>query len=89
MTLWNPYGISVSMSHIHNERTKLLANVLNGAAASSFAVGVRAPVAAALYSAGETPKVSPVSIIIGAVIWLLLAIALQLAARQVLGGLNE
>ncbi|MGH6858408.1 MAG: hypothetical protein ACRECP_12445 [Methylocella sp.] len=77
------------MSLVHNERTKLLANVLNGAATSSFAVGVLAPIAAAFYSGGGTTKVSLVTIIIGAVIWLLLAIALHLAARRVLGGLRE
>lgn len=77
------------MSLIHNERVKLLANVLNGAATSSFAVGVLAPIAAAFYSVAGTPRVSLVSIIAGAVIWLLLAIALHLAARRVLGGLRE
>ncbi len=58
------------MSLIHNERIKLLANVLNGAATSSFAVGVLAPIAAAFYSAGGTPSVSLPTVAIGAVIWL-------------------
>jgi hypothetical protein len=38
------------MTLIHNERIKFLANILNGAANSPFAVGVLAPMPAAFYS---------------------------------------
>lgn len=77
------------MSLIQNERVKLLANALNSAATSSFAVGVLAPIAAAFYSIGGPPRVSLTAIILGTIIWLALAIALHLAARRVLGGLRE
>ena len=48
LTLAMPNVIIGTCDLIHNERTKLLANVLNGAATSSFAVGVLAPVASDL-----------------------------------------
>jgi hypothetical protein len=54
------------MSLVHNERVKLLASALNGAASSSFAVGVPAPIAAAFYSVGAS-TVPLVVVIIGAV----------------------
>lgn len=77
------------MSLIHNERIKLTATALNAAAGSSFTVGVLAPMAAAFYSLGSTTGVGLETVILGAVIWILTAVALHLAARHVLGGLKD
>lgn len=76
------------MSLIHNERTKLLANALNTAATSSFAVGVLAPLAAAFYNFGAAP-VALGTLVLGTCIWLSAAVALHLGARRVLRGLRE
>jgi hypothetical protein len=73
---------------VHNERLKLSANVLNGAAGSSFAVGVIAPAAAAFYNVGAAPGVPLAALSIGAAIWFSAAVALHLAARLILGGLK-
>lgn len=76
------------MSDIQNERTKLTAALLNGAASSSFTVGVLAPIAAAFYHVSGTSGVALPTIVIGAAIWLVTAVALHLAGRYVLGKLK-
>lgn len=74
---------------IHNERIRLLANLLNAMAGSSYAIGVAAPVAAAFfYSAGPT-GLRLVAVVVGAVAWLVIATVLHITAQRVLGGLRE
>lgn len=77
------------MSLVQNERTKLLAAALNTAATSSFTVGVLAPIAAVFYNFGGSSEVPLSTIVIGAVGWISAAVALHLAARWVLKGLEE
>jgi multisubunit Na+/H+ antiporter MnhG subunit len=71
---------------IDNERTKLLANALDRASTACLTVGVLAPVAAVLYNVSGTQTAAWV-FVLGAVIWLLAAVALHLIARVVLKGL--
>jgi hypothetical protein len=47
------------MDLIHNERVKLLANLLNAMAGSSFAVGVAAPAAAAFFMGLQASRCIP------------------------------
>lgn len=74
---------------VHNERLKLLANLLNTMAGSSYAVGVAAPVAAAVFYRVGSPGLSVVTVAAGAAAWLGIAVVLHLAAQRVLGGLRE
>ena len=73
-------------TQIHNERTKLFANLLNTMAGSSYTVGVAAPLAAAFFynPAGLAPR----AIFGGAAIWLFASIVLHIGAQRVLGGLR-
>ncbi len=74
------------MNLVHNERIKLLANVLNTMAGSSFTIGVAAPVAASFFYG--VPSL-PISAIIGdAVLWLLIAAVLHGVAQYLLGALK-
>jgi hypothetical protein len=75
------------MSLIHNERTKLTANAFNTAATSCFTLGVLAPMAAAFYNVGPG-AISFRSIVLGAAIWLCIALVLHYNARRQLGGLK-
>ena len=77
------------MSLVHNERTKLLANALNTAATSSFAIGVLAPVAATFYNVGGAAPVRLGVLVLGTAIWLIAAAVLHMGARRVLRGLRE
>jgi Na+/melibiose symporter-like transporter len=75
------------MTLVHNEQTKLTASAVNTAATSCLAIGVLAPVVAALYGAGPAGgRIGYVAI--GAVLWIILAVALHLLARQILKGLR-
>ena len=70
------------MSLIHNEKTKLLANALDRASTACVAVGVLGQ------AFSLPPAVSPWLGLISGIGWLLIALALHLAARRVLGGLR-
>ncbi len=74
------------MNLIHNERVRLLANLLNAMAGSSFAVGVAAPLAAAFFYGAASIPVHSVSI--GTIVWLGAAGVLHAAAQMTLGGLR-
>ena len=74
---------------IHNERLKLLANLLNAMAGSSYAIGVAAPVAAAFFYRAGGSGLSLSTVAVGAAAWLGMAVVLHLAAQRVLGGLRE
>lgn len=74
---------------IHNERLKLLANLLNAMAGSSYAIGVAAPVAAAFFYRAGGCGLSLSTVAVGAAAWLGMAAVLHLAAQRVLGGLRE
>jgi len=76
------------MSLVENERTKLTATALNGAAISCFTVGVAAPVAATIYAAAPIGG-KWLFLAIAAVAWIGLAVSLHFTARHVLGGLSE
>jgi hypothetical protein len=70
---------------IHNERTKLLANALDRASTASLAVGFIAPVVS--IGNGQTPSLAFLVISVG--VWFLIAMALHMIARRVLGGLRQ
>lgn len=72
---------------IHNERTKLLANLLNTMAGSSYTVGVAAPVAATFFYGSANLRLG--AVVVGAVVWLAIASVLHLAAQRVLGGVRK
>ena len=74
---------------IHNERVKLLANLLNAMAGSSFAIGVAAPVAAAFFYSAGPSGLRLAAVAVGAAVWLLITAVLHLAAQRTLGGLRE
>ena len=73
---------------IHNERIKLRANALNTAATSSFAIGVLAPLASALYGV-QPDRLHAITLVIGVVAWFVAAIYTHSRAQAVLGGLWE
>jgi hypothetical protein len=75
------------MDVIHNERVKLLANLLNAMAGSSFAIGVAAPAAAAFFYG--TASITVHSVVIGAIIWIGAAAVLHTIAQVMLGGLRS
>ena len=82
-------GGESGVSHlVHNERTKLLALALNTASTSAFTVGVLAPVAAAFYNF-SLPGLPLHFLVVGAALWILLAVVLHLLARRLLGELRE
>lgn len=76
------------MSDIANERTKLLANVLDRASTACFTVGVAAPLAARVGSAGGIRQTAePLALTTGAFGWLLACLLLHIGARRALGRL--
>ena len=77
------------MSLVYNERTKLLANALNTAGTSSFAIGVLAPMAASFYNVGGGPPVKLGLLLAGTAVWIVAAIGLHMGAREILKGLRE
>jgi uncharacterized membrane protein YfcA len=73
-----------------DEKLKLTANALNGAAVSSFTVGVVGPLVAVFINLGDAgTKVSPTALIVNAAIWLVASIVLHWAAQKVLDRLDE
>jgi hypothetical protein len=73
-----------------DEELKLTANALNGAAISSFTVGVVGPLVAVFINLGDAgTKVSPTALIVNAAIWLAASIVLNCVAQKVLDRLNE
>jgi ACR3 family arsenite efflux pump ArsB len=75
------------MTVIDNERTKLTANAFNTIATSCVTVGVVAPLAAVFYNFG--PNAVPVrTVVLGVVIWLVIAIVAHYNARLHLGRLR-
>ncbi len=74
---------------IQNERTRLLATVLNTACTSCFTVGIATPIAGYIYDvSGFRSYVGLPTLILAATGWLTAAVALHLSARRVLGGLR-
>lgn len=71
---------------IHNERIKLLANLLNAIAGSSFTIGVAAPIASVFFYNPAGLRVSVV--VIGAAVWAMVAVSLHLVAEHTLGRLR-
>lgn len=79
-----------SMSLIHNERTKLMANALDRASTACLTVGALGPAVASLYglgAAGAAAASHGVLIALGSVFWLAAAGVLHFMARSVLGRL--
>jgi len=74
---------------VRNKRLELLAATVNSAATSAIAVGIIAPLAAALYGVGAPDGPKAASIATGFVVWIAAACALHSAARWILGGLDE
>lgn len=71
------------MTLVHNEQTKLLANALDRASTACLTIGLLAPTAAAIYTTSPGFRIGS-TIIIGAVIWILVASMLHYAARRIL-----
>lgn len=71
---------------VHNERLKLASALFNAMAGSSFTVGVAAPVAAAVFY--QPPGLNPLKVLLGGIIWTLVAGLLHLFAQAVLGRLR-
>jgi hypothetical protein len=81
-------GAPVS-SLVRNERTKLLANALDRASTAALAVGVLGPVVTSSY--GLTPPDRGLllsGLVIGTILWVLIAVLLHVSARWVLKGLR-
>lgn len=77
------------MSLVHNERTKLLANALDRASTACFTVGVATPAAGFLYNLGGLREsASGLALAGGFAGFFLVAVALHLLARRLLGGLQ-
>ncbi len=74
---------------IRNERTKLLANLLNSMAAATFAVSILAPLAAAFYNVSSSGGASFGLMLLGFVIGLVFTMALHMVARHLLGELDR
>jgi len=68
---------------IENERTKLLANALDRASTACLAVGILAPLAAAMQA--QAPRFTLV-LTVSLMGWFAAAIMLHIGARWVLGG---
>jgi VIT1/CCC1 family predicted Fe2+/Mn2+ transporter len=77
------------MNLVHNERVKLLASLLNAMAGSSYAVGAAAPLAAAIFYSPGKMLLSYSYIVVGIVLWIVLAALFHLAAWRVMKGLRE
>jgi hypothetical protein len=73
------------MHTIHNARIQLLATVLNTMAATSFTVGIAAPIAAGVFYGQGIPLHA---VVIGAVVWAVPLVFLHGLAQLVLGGLR-
>ena len=71
------------MTLVHNEQTELLANALDRASTACLSIGFLAPTAAAVYTTAPQFAIGS-NIIIGAVIWILVASMLHYSARRIL-----
>jgi cation transporter-like permease len=77
------------MSLVPNEQAKLTASYLNAAAASFFAAGVVAPLAAAVFGlTGTASSISALTLAGGVLIFFVVSVALHIAARHILRGLK-
>lgn len=72
---------------VHNERTKLTATMLNGAATTTVAAGVITPLIA--WSYGVTGRPDAVFTVLLSAAWLVVGSVLHLVARSMLGRLRE
>lgn len=72
---------------IHNERLKLLANLLNAIASSTIVAGVVAPIAAALVF--EHPGFRPGVAIFGIFLWTGIGAILHIGGHATLGGMQD
>ena len=77
------------MSAIHNERKKLLANLLNNMANACFAIGIIAPAAKAFENDGLASKISWITLLGSFFAWMVAVVALHLSAISILGGMND
>jgi hypothetical protein len=78
------------MTLVRNERTKLLANALDRASTACFTVGIATPLAGWLYNVSAfRAGLDPLTLAFGIGGWLFGSIALHLAARRVLGDLQQ
>ena len=77
------------MSAIHNERKKLLANLLNNMANACFAIGIIAPAAKAFENGNSAYQLSWLALLGSFFAWMVAVVALHLSAAQVLGGMRD
>ena len=78
--------MTLGMSLIQNERTKLLATAFNNTAVATFATAIIVPMAAFLYGSNViASRWWPLLILV----WFLGGLSLHLAAQVVLGRLKE
>lgn len=75
------------MKDSEKERIKLQANLLNGLAIATYAIGFLAPVVTAVY--GTATQGDRLTIAIGAVICFAVTFALHKVASRSLGGLDD
>lgn len=73
---------------VHNERTKLRANLLNTAAGSCLSLGVLSPLAASFFNLTAN-RIPTHIVILGVAFWLGMAYFRHQRAQAVLGGLRE
>nr|WP_294510216.1 hypothetical protein [uncultured Rhodopila sp.] len=71
---------------VHNERIKLTSAWFNTMAGSSVTVGVAAPIAAAVFY--QPPGLHPLKLLLGGIIWILVAGLWHLLAQATLGTLR-
>ena len=78
------------MSKSRDEKIKLTANLLNTGAASSFTVGVVAPIVAVFLNLGDAATKVPLSAVVASVLfWSTAATIFHVIARKVLEGLDQ
>lgn len=74
---------------VHNERTKLLANALDRASTAALAVGVLGPIVTASYGLGPSDRPFPLlGLIVGTILWMIVAVSLHIFARWTLRDLR-
>jgi len=77
------------MSAVHNERKKLLANLLNNMANACFAIGIIAPAAKAFEEGDAASRLSWLALLAAFFAWMVAVAALHLSASAILGGMKD
>lgn len=70
---------------ILNERAKLFANCLNAIASGTAIIGTVTPIVAWFFKLAAAPELAPGRLLLGALIWLIVAACVHVLASLVLG----